>query len=45
MGFRTQIFVGGLILTALSYFVGYWTAWVGITLMFASVILSFLDKE
>lgn len=45
MGFRTQITIGGLFLVVASYFVGYWTAWVGITLLFFSAVMYFLDKE
>jgi len=45
MGFRTQLTLGGLFLVVASYFVGYWTAWVGITLLFVSAVFYFVDKE
>ena len=45
MGFRSQLLLGGVFLTGISYFLGYWTAWVGITLIFLSAVLMYLDKE
>lgn len=45
MGFRFLLFIGGLIETGLSFFVGLWSAWVGVPLMMIAATLYFIDKE
>ena len=45
MGFRASLALSGIIAIVLSYFVGYWIAWVGIALVFMSAIFRFADKE
>jgi hypothetical protein len=45
MGFRFVLFLIGVLATGLSFFVGLWSAWVGIPLMFIAAVLYFIDKE
>jgi len=45
MGFRGSLLLAGIISVVLSYFVGYWIAWIGIVLLFLSIIFNFADKE
>lgn len=45
MGFRASLFIAGLFTVIISYFIGTWIAWTGITLMFFAAILYFIDKE
>jgi hypothetical protein len=45
MGFRGSLLLAGSIAIVLSYFVGYWIAWIGIVLVFLSGIFHFADKE
>jgi hypothetical protein len=45
MGFRAMLLMVGIIAVASSFFVGYWIAWIGVTIMFFAIILRFIDKE